>query len=116
MRTDLNVPYAEKDKAKRLGARWDIARRVWFVVDVENLEPFLRWIPLHLKKPSLRNKTRRKKKEAPKLNQGMVCVGSMYYEHGCTCIPWEDCTCGEFQEVPLSEGDSNHLKSLMRDS
>lgn len=30
MRINLQVPYAEKDAAKRLGARWDMARKVWF--------------------------------------------------------------------------------------
>ncbi|MCR4717392.1 MAG: exodeoxyribonuclease VII large subunit [Lachnospiraceae bacterium] len=27
---DLNVPYREKDEAKRFGARWDSARRIWY--------------------------------------------------------------------------------------
>jgi hypothetical protein len=44
MRIDLNCPYAEKDVARRLGARWDAARKVWFIVDVEDLTPFMRWI------------------------------------------------------------------------
>ena len=51
MRTDLHVPYPEKDEAKRLGARWDPTRQVWYVENKENLEPFLRWMPKHLKKP-----------------------------------------------------------------
>lgn len=29
-RTYLNVPYAEKDEAKRMGARWDPQRRRWY--------------------------------------------------------------------------------------
>ena len=48
MRTNLKVPFAEKDAAKRLGARWDAARKVWYVEDLENLKPFLRWMPRHL--------------------------------------------------------------------
>lgn len=52
MRIDLKVSYAEKDKAKALGARWDPGRRVWYIIDVENLKPFWKWIPGHLKKPS----------------------------------------------------------------
>jgi hypothetical protein len=51
MRTDLQVPYSQKDEARRLGARWDAARRVWFVENVENLGRFLRWIPERLKRP-----------------------------------------------------------------
>lgn len=45
MRVNLNCPYSEKDQAKRLGARWDHAQRVWYVVGIEDLTPFKRWIP-----------------------------------------------------------------------
>jgi hypothetical protein len=51
MRVNLNVPIREKDQARRLGARWDPARKVWYVENVENLEAFLRWIPERLKRP-----------------------------------------------------------------
>ncbi len=37
MRTDLKVPYAEKDQARKRGARWDAAKKVWFVENVENI-------------------------------------------------------------------------------
>ena len=50
MRIDLNVPYKEKDEARRLGAKWDKARRVWYIENKEMLEPFLRWMPMHLKR------------------------------------------------------------------
>ena len=43
MRTNLNVPFAEKDAAKALGARWDPALRVWYVRDAADLTPFARW-------------------------------------------------------------------------
>ncbi|WP_229632085.1 DUF5710 domain-containing protein [Pseudoduganella violaceinigra] len=41
--TILNVPYAEKDEAKRLGARWDAARKKWYVPPGVSMEPFSRW-------------------------------------------------------------------------
>jgi hypothetical protein len=41
---DLNVPYHEKDDAKRLGARWDAARKTWFLPDGTNTEPFGKWL------------------------------------------------------------------------
>jgi len=44
MRIDLNCPYSEKDVVKNLGARWDPEKKVWFIVDVEELTPFMRWI------------------------------------------------------------------------
>jgi hypothetical protein len=51
MRVDLNVPFPEKDEARKLGALWDGARKVWYVKDLEQLEPFLKWMPERLKKP-----------------------------------------------------------------
>ena len=30
-RIDLQVPFCEKDEARRLGARWDPAQKVWYV-------------------------------------------------------------------------------------
>lgn len=50
MRVDLKVPYKQKDEARRLGARWDPARQVWYVENKEDLGPFLRWMPDHLKR------------------------------------------------------------------
>lgn len=51
MRVNLKVPFAEKDKARALGARWDVARKTWYIEDVEDLEPFLPWMAEHLKRP-----------------------------------------------------------------
>lgn len=51
MRIDLNVPFGEKDQAKMLGAKWDPARRVWYVRDGTNLDPFRRWMPPGYVKP-----------------------------------------------------------------
>jgi hypothetical protein len=52
VKTYLNVPFAEKDHARRLGAQWNDARKTWFVEDIENLRPFLRWMPKHLTQPT----------------------------------------------------------------
>lgn len=41
--TVLNVPFAEKDEAKQLGARWDPKRRKWCVPAGVDLAPFSRW-------------------------------------------------------------------------
>jgi hypothetical protein len=51
MKTMLHVPFAEKDEARRLGARWDVARKAWFIENVEDVRPFMRWMPDHFKKP-----------------------------------------------------------------
>lgn len=39
----LKVPYAEKDEAKALGARWNKDRKAWYVPDGQDLAPFARW-------------------------------------------------------------------------
>jgi hypothetical protein len=41
----LNVPYAEKDDARALGARWNPTRKRWYVPDGVALAPFERWLP-----------------------------------------------------------------------
>jgi hypothetical protein len=44
-RIDLSVPYAEKDGAKALGARWDPAKKTWYAPPGTDLEPLKRWLP-----------------------------------------------------------------------
>lgn len=45
MRINLRVPYEERNTAKLLGAKWDAAKRVWYVIDPPDLSPFSRWLP-----------------------------------------------------------------------
>jgi hypothetical protein len=45
MRINLVTPFAEKDAVKALGARWDAAKKLWYITDVADLTPFARWIP-----------------------------------------------------------------------
>jgi hypothetical protein len=44
-RTYLNVPYAQKDAAKSLGARWDQGARRWFVPSKIPTDQFNQWLP-----------------------------------------------------------------------
>ncbi|KAG5189711.1 hypothetical protein JKP88DRAFT_262070 [Tribonema minus] len=41
----LNCPYADKDEAKELGARWCPGERKWFVNPGVSLRPFAKWLP-----------------------------------------------------------------------
>lgn len=41
----LSCPFAEKDAAKQLGAKWDVARKAWYVPSGVALSPFARWLP-----------------------------------------------------------------------
>lgn len=79
MRTNLQVHFSEKDDAKQLGARWDAARKLWYVENKEDMTAFARWLPKGAAKP---NQT-----------DGIKTVGSLYVEHPrvCDCPPWEVC-------------------------
>jgi Domain of unknown function (DUF5710) len=43
--TYLNVPYAQKDAAKSLGARWDQGAQRWFVPSKIPTDQFNQWLP-----------------------------------------------------------------------
>lgn len=40
----LNVPYAEKEEAKKLGARWNAELKKWYVQNREDYPKFKKWI------------------------------------------------------------------------
>lgn len=52
MKTYLKVPYSQHHEARRHGARFDQARKTWYVENLSDLEPFLKWMPEHLTLPS----------------------------------------------------------------
>jgi Domain of unknown function (DUF5710) len=101
MRINLVTPFADKDKAKALGARWDATRKVWYVVDVADLSPFMRWIPdmdTALEDVAASSSTRPIKPtlqgtSAAKDASPGVTTRSDRQVPGCTCavLPWDDC-------------------------
>ncbi len=58
----LNVPFAQKDKAKRLGARWSAGSKRWYVENVDDLRPFMEWIDERLKRPVAGNEKPRERR------------------------------------------------------
>lgn len=44
-KTYLNVPFAQKDAAKELGARWDAANKKWYVPFDRDITLFAQWQP-----------------------------------------------------------------------
>lgn len=50
MRTYLQVPFAEKEAAKSLGARFDMSRKQWYCPDGIDLMTFKRWLPRELQR------------------------------------------------------------------
>lgn len=55
MKTYLVVPFEQKNRVKEMGAKFDMARKQWFVPDGVDLIPFLAWVP---DMPRLRKKVR----------------------------------------------------------
>lgn len=66
MRTNLKVPFKEKDTVRRLGAKWDNARKTWFIEDVDDIKPFLPWIDEKLKQPTKSEPLKHPKFKKPK--------------------------------------------------
>ena len=94
MRIDLKVPFAEKDTAKALGARWDAAKKIWYVKDVADLTPFSRWIPevKAASDGSSSGATRQSGKAAIDQTVGVITEPTVVVPHcGCNVQPWEDC-------------------------
>ncbi|MEO7107968.1 MAG: DUF5710 domain-containing protein [Rhodoferax sp.] len=96
MRINLVTPFAEKDAAKALGARWDSTKKLWYIVDVADLTPFLRWIPDMdaatvdaLANPASPAQT---DKSAIRRSPGIVTTSTVKVAHcGCTEHAWEHC-------------------------
>lgn len=44
-RINLAVPFAQKDEAKALGAKWDSVLKVWYAPEAADLKSLLRWLP-----------------------------------------------------------------------
>jgi len=42
-KTYLNVPYAQKDEAKALGAKWDASKKKWYAPGSLDISLFERW-------------------------------------------------------------------------
>lgn len=82
----LKVPYAEKDEAKALGARWNPARKCWYVPEGKDAGPFARWVAGAAsadgapKAPSSRD-----------AHGAKPVVGSKYVELPHACNPFEEC-------------------------
>ena len=82
----LKVPYAEKDEAKSLGARWNQDRKVWYVPDGVAEAPFARWITPGQEAPPVKEK-------AVKVDtySGKPVSGKQYFELEHDCNPFSVC-------------------------
>jgi hypothetical protein len=88
VRTYLNCPFAEKDEAKALGARWDGTKKRWYVQDVKDLAPFQRWIAEEgAASARPRAAAAVRQDTAPGVRTGPAEVAHC----GCDVLPWEPC-------------------------
>lgn len=92
----LNVPYAEKDQARQLGAHWDAGVKKWYVPAGTLATPFERWLPagdwLAKNDKAKPGKKARKKGATRRADdaEGVVIVGPNYRPvEGATGLPWE---------------------------
>ena len=86
MTTFLTVPYAEKDQAKSLGARWNAEKKKWYVPDGTNLAPFHKWMAADGRS----NDSQLKPVSMEEI--GLTITGDNYVERAHDCIPWMACT------------------------
>lgn len=89
MRINLVTPYTEKDAVKALGARWDGTKKVWYITDVADLTPFMRWIPnLEAAGELSGGAANGPAKPSP----GVITRPVAVLPHcGCKVLPWADC-------------------------
>ena len=96
----LTVPYAEKDAAKALGARWNPTRRRWYVADGVATEPFAKWIDAASASASTSTSASAGGAAKPGAKagtgrvdsyQGKTVVGVNYVALDHDCNPFEEC-------------------------
>ena len=97
MRINLVTLYSDKDTVKTLGARWDAAKKVWYITDEVDLTPFLQWIP-DLVAATEKSATATAKKSASttvdpiRRSEGVITKSSVELPCcDCKVLPWEDC-------------------------
>lgn len=107
----LNVPYAEKDAAKALGARWNPTRRRWYVPDGVAAEPFAKWVDgaagaSGAAAPGAAPAAARPGRVDS--YQGKTVVGANYLELAHDCNPLEPCpVCsGQLAGTPWAEAQA----------
>ena len=94
MRTNLRVPFAEKDQAKRLGARWDAAQKVWYIENVMDTAPFARWLPTEGTKAPSASEPKAKVVAVKKPQAENTPITGRNYApqpRVCDCLPWDVC-------------------------
>lgn len=103
MRLNLKVPFAEKDEAKKLGARWDAGRKLWYIEGKGDIARFSRWVPTPHDASVGNVQAPKRVVEKSHTSSSLVQVGSRYVEQPrvCDCAPWD--VCDKCRPLALSE-------------
>lgn len=109
MRINLTVPFADKDEAKALGARWDRKHRTWYVKDPTDIAPFLVWI-----EPREFVRMAGRKSAGPRVDSkpGVATPRTDFSlpDCGCTHVPaWEHCI---HTEPQLTGDELSHIRAI----
>ena len=92
MRINLVTPFAEKDAVKALGARWDGAKKVWYIVDEADLTPFMRWLPDSVSATQAAPTQVLQAKQVPSQTPGIITKpAKVVASCGCKVLPWDEC-------------------------
>jgi hypothetical protein len=86
----LKVPYAEKDQAKALGARWNAERKTWYVPDGQPAAPFEKWLVASAPGAAGAGASA---KPSPRVDAhaGVPVVGALYVALEHECNPFVEC-------------------------
>jgi hypothetical protein len=94
----IDVPFKDKDQAKQIGARWDGAKKSWYIPDGVPIASFERWLPKHAGSDQLKarptasiNKSKIASKSIGVETAWPISVGKDFFQIDHDCIPWEDC-------------------------
>lgn len=93
--TFLNVPYAEKDEARALGARWNPTKKRWYAPPGVALDAFAKWMPEGgAAEPAGGQsgaKTGARTGGRVDAHAAKLVTGSLYVELAHDCNPFEPC-------------------------
>ena len=107
----LKVPYAQKDQAKALGARWNNERKTWYVPDGQPTAPFEQWLAPDQDGAVVPGGGGKAAKVRVDSHAGEPVVGALYVELEHACDPFTVCP----QCAPLLEKSgwqAAHMASL----
>lgn len=87
----LKVPYAEKDQAKALGARWNAERKAWYVPDGTDTAQFAQWLAKDDGGDKLMQGTTKGSVAKVDSYVGKPTVGEHYIKLEHDCNPFTEC-------------------------